>query len=129
MGANPLRGGPAFADLTGVYDRDLLRRAEAVGERLGLRLKKGVYAAVAGPSYETPAEVKMLKRLGADAVGMSTVPEAIAAAHAGMKVLAISLITNRAAGAGRPVSHEEVLKRAKASGARTAALLRGILRE
>jgi purine-nucleoside phosphorylase len=129
MGANPLRGAPAFADLTRVYDRDLLRRAEAVAKGLGFRLKKGVYAAMPGPSYETPAEVRMLKRLGADAVGMSTVPEAIAAAHAGMKVLAISLITNRAAGAGKPVSHDEVLARAKASAGRTAALLRGILRE
>ncbi|HEX7900819.1 MAG TPA: purine-nucleoside phosphorylase [Planctomycetota bacterium] len=128
MGANPLRGAPRFADLTEVYDVDLLRRAERVARGLGFRLKKGVYAAVAGPSYETPAEVRMLKRLGADAVGMSTVPEAIAAAHAGMKVLALSLIANRAAGAGRPVSHAEVLVRAKAAGARTAALLRGILR-
>jgi len=129
MGVNPLRGTTAFADLTRVYDRALLRRAEAVGKGLGFRLKKGVYAAMPGPSYETPAEVRMLRRLGADAVGMSTVPEAIAAAHEGMKVLAISLITNRAAGAGRPVSHEEVLERARRSGARTAALLRGLLRE
>lgn len=127
MGGNPLRGAPIFADLTRVYDPDLLRRAEAVARRQGFRLKRGVYAAVPGPSYETPAEVRMLKRLGADAVGMSTVPEAIAAAHAGMKVLALSLITNKAAGAGRPVSHDEVLERARTSGIRTAALLRGLL--
>jgi purine-nucleoside phosphorylase len=129
MGANPLRGAPAFADLTRVYDRDLLRRAEAVARRLGFRLKRGVYAAMGGPSYETPAEVRMLRRLGADAVGMSTVPEAIAASAAGLKVLALSLITNRAAGAGRPVSHAEVLARAGEAGARTAALLRGLLQE
>ncbi len=127
MGSNPLRGGPSFVDLTRVYDRDLLKRAEAVARRLGFRLKRGVYAAMPGPSYETPAEVRMLRRLGADAVGMSTVPEAIAAAEAGARVLGISLITNKAAGVGRPVSHEEVLDRAKEAGARTAALLRGVL--
>lgn len=128
MGGNPLRGAPTFADLTRVYDPALLKRAEAAAKLLGFKLKKGVYAAVPGPSYETPAEVAMLRRLGADAVGMSTVPEAIAAAHAGMKVLALSLISNRAAKAGRPVSHDEVLERARVSGVRTAALLRGILK-
>lgn len=127
LGANPLRGAPTFMDLTRVYDAELLRRAEAEARRLGFRLKRGVYAAVPGPTYETPAEVRMLRRLGADAVGMSTVPEAIAGAHAGMKVLALSLITNRAAGAGRPVSHEEVLERARISGERSAALLRALL--
>ena len=127
MGANPLRGSPAFVDLTRVYDRGLLRRAQGVARRLGFRLKRGVYAAMPGPSYETPAEVRMLRRLGADAVGMSTVPEAIAAAALGLRVLAISLITNRAAGAGRPVSHAEVLARGREAGARTAALLRGLL--
>lgn len=127
MGANPLRGGPHFTDLTRVYDPELLKRAARAARSLGFRLKTGVYAAVQGPSYETPAEVRMLRRLGADAVGMSTVPEAIAGAHAGMAVLALSLITNRAAGAGRPVSHAEVLERARRSGARTAELLRALL--
>ncbi len=127
MGANPLRGTPGFVDLTTVYDRDLLRRAEAVAKRLGFRLKRGIYAAMPGPSYETPAEVRMLRRLGADAVGMSTVPEAIAAAALGMRVLAVSLITNRAAGAGRPVSHAEVLARGREAAGRTSALLRGLL--
>src|SRR6185436_12213713 len=103
MGVNPLRGGARFVDLTSVYDTAGLRG-----------MKRGVYAAMAGPSYETPAEIRMLRRLGADAVGMSTVPEAIAAREAGMTVTAISVITNAAAGTTKsPVSHEEVLATAK----------------
>jgi purine-nucleoside phosphorylase len=91
-------------------------------------MKRGVYAAMAGPSYETPAEIRMLRRLGADAVGMSTVPEAIAARQAGMTVTAISVITNAAAGTTKaPVSHEEVLRTAARARARVAALLRKIL--
>lgn len=127
MGRNPLRGGPTFTDLSAVYDVELLRRAAAVARRLGFALKKGVYAAVPGPTYETPAEVRMLRRLGADAVGMSTVPEAIAGVQAGMRVLGISLITNKAATAGRRVSHDDVLQRAREAGGRAAALLRGLL--
>ncbi len=119
MGANPLRGGPNFVDMTGVYEQVALP---------GLR--KGVYAAMAGPSYETPAEVRMLRTLGADAVGMSTVPEAIAARQAGLRVIGISLITNAAAGLTRtPVSHAEVLATAARARVRMAALLRRILAE
>lgn len=117
MGANPLRGGPHFIDLSGVYDTRGLKG-----------LPRGVYAAMAGPSYETPAEIRMLRRLGADAVGMSTVPEAIAARQAGMRVMGISLITNAAAGTTRaPVSHAEVLEVAERARGKMAALLRRIL--
>jgi purine-nucleoside phosphorylase len=116
MGANPLRGGPNFLDMTGVYT-------------VPKGLRKGVYAAVPGPSYETPAEVRMLRRLGADAVGMSTVPEAIAARQAGLRVIGISLITNVAAGAGRPVSHAEVLETAQRARSRMAAALSAIMQE
>lgn len=114
MGANPLRGGQNFIDLSAVYE-------------VPRGMKAGVYAAVAGPTYETPAEVRMLRRLGADAVGMSTVPEAIAARAAGLRVTGISLITNAAAGKGRPVSHADVLATAERARSRLAALLRRIL--
>ena len=117
MGANPLRGGPNFIDMTGLYD---------VPKVPGL--KRGVYAAVAGPTYETPAEVRMLRRLGADAVGMSTVPEAIAARAAGLRVTGISLITNAAAGRGKGgVSHAEVLAAAAGARSRLSSVLRRIL--
>lgn len=117
MGMNPLRGanldelGPRFPDMTAAYDIDLQKLALRVARSLGFRLRRGVYAAMSGPSYETPAEIHMLRKLGADAVGMSTVPEVIAARHAGMRVLGISCITNYAAGVSRkPLSHEEVLE-------------------
>jgi len=117
MGVNPLRGGPHFLDLSAVYDVPKLPG-----------LKRGVYAAVAGPTYETPAETRMLRRLGADAVGMSTVPEAIAARQAGLRVTGISLITNAAAGTGKgPVTHAEVLRTAELARARMASVLRKIL--
>jgi purine-nucleoside phosphorylase len=119
MGVNPLRGGPHFVDLTRVYEPSGLRG-----------LKKGVYAAMAGPSYETPAEIRMLRALGADAVGMSTVPEAIAARGAGMRVTALSVITNAAAGTSpKPVSHAEVLETARRTRAKLAKLLGRILIE
>jgi purine-nucleoside phosphorylase len=117
IGVNPLRGGAHFTDLTGLYETRGL-----VG------LKRGVYAAMAGPAYETPAEIRMLRRLGADAVGMSTVPEAIAARQAGLRVVGISVITNAAAGTTKaPVSHAEVLKTAAGARTRMAALLRKII--
>jgi len=116
MGVNPLRGpnderfGPRFPDLTQVYSPRLRALAQDVARELGLVLEEGVYAAVSGPSYETPAEVRMLRQLGADAVGMSTVPEAIVARHMGMDVLGLSVIANMAAGiAERPLRHEDVL--------------------
>jgi purine-nucleoside phosphorylase len=126
MGANPLRG-PAipgfmrFVDLTDTYDvrlRELLGRA---GKISGLKLQRGVYLAVSGPSYETPAEIRAFARLGADAVGMSTVPEAIAARQCGLRVAAVSCITNLAAGISpEKLSHAEVLataERVRKSGA------------
>lgn len=117
MGANPLRGGARFVDLTSLYDTSGLRG-----------VKRGVYAAMAGPTYETPAEIRMLRRLGADAVGMSTVPEAVAAREAGMRVTAISVITNAAAGTtSAPVSHADVLRTAARARTNVAALLRRIL--
>lgn len=117
MGVNPLRGpndarlGPRFPDMTEVYSRDLQQRAVAEANAMGLNLRRGVYAGLAGPSYETPAEIHMLRGLGADAVGMSTVPEAIVARHMGMQVLGISCITNMAAGmSDQVIHHEEVME-------------------
>lgn len=127
MGANPLRGRPIsrlsrFVDLTDTYSgrlRQLLKRAAS---RAGIRWRTGVYLAVSGPSYETPAEIRAFARLGADAVGMSTVPEAIVARQCGLNVAAISCLTNFAAGRSRrPLSHAEVLEtgeRVKAQAAR-----------
>jgi purine-nucleoside phosphorylase len=115
-GQNPLAGpnderlGMRFPDLSDAYDRALGERLEACARRLGIPLKTGVYACVPGPSYETPAEVRMLRALGADLVGMSTVFEVIAARHQGVPVCALSLVSNRAAGlADRPLSHDDVL--------------------
>jgi purine-nucleoside phosphorylase len=116
MGANPLRGRPAggesgFVDLTGTYDAGLGRLLRQAARECGARLHAGVYLAVSGPSYETPAEIRAFARLGADAVGMSTVPEAIVARQCGMRVAAVSCITNLAAGlSDAQLSHAEVLK-------------------
>jgi purine-nucleoside phosphorylase len=130
MGANPLRGPaipglPRFVDLTAVYDarlRELLFRAGKIAK---LKLQRGVYLAVTGPSYETPAEIRAFARLGADAVGMSTAPEAIVARQCGLRVAGISCITNLAAGISRQkLSHREVLETAERVKASGAALLR-----
>lgn len=114
---NPLRGanvkelGERFFDMTAVYDRSLQEVARKAAESLGIDLHEGVYMFFAGPNFETPAEVRAARVLGADAVGMSTVPEVIAASHCGMKVLGISCLTNMAAGIlDQPLSHEEVLE-------------------
>ena len=119
MGVNPLIGpnesslGPRFLDMTSAYDAALRAKARDAGKRLSLALHEGVYCGLLGPTYETPAEIRMLRTLGADAVGMSTVPEVIAARHRGMKVLGISFISNAAAGmSGQPLSHEEVTQEA-----------------
>jgi len=119
MGGNPLRGPtPAglmrFVDLTDTYDAPLRQLALAAGKTAGIRLRQGVYLAVSGPSYETPAEIRAFARLGADAVGMSTVPEAIVARQYGLRVAAISCITNLAAGISpRKLSHAEVMETAE----------------
>lgn len=116
MGVNPLRGpnddrfGPRFPDLTSLYSRDLQEIAVNEAHAMGVELRRGIYAGLAGPSYETPAEIHMLRGFGADAVGMSTVPEAIVARQMGMEVLGISCITNMAAGLGGPIHHEEVME-------------------
>jgi len=116
MGDNPLRAlpvtglGDTFPDLTQVYSASLREIARDCAESIGLELQEGVYVAVTGPNFETPAEIRMFGKLGADAVGMSTVPEVIALAQMRCQVLAISLLTNPAAGTtSEPVSHEEVL--------------------
>jgi purine-nucleoside phosphorylase len=129
-GVNPLVGpnddriGPRFPDLTAAYDERLGALLEDSAARLGVPLKRGVYACMSGPSYETPAEVRMLRALGADVVGMSTVPDVIAARHMGVPVCGISLVSNRAAGlAGRPLSHAEVQEVAARVGERLSDLL------
>jgi purine-nucleoside phosphorylase len=134
LGGSPLRGendkalGPRFPDMTAVYDPRLRRLAEQVAARLALRLPSGVYACSLGPQYETPAEVRMLRTLGADLVGMSTVPEAIAARHMGARVLGISCVTNLAAGiSAQPLSHDEVTETAERVRGVFISLLDGIL--
>jgi purine-nucleoside phosphorylase len=130
MGTNPLRGGslpglPRFVDLTCAYDAGLRRLLERAGQERGLRLRAGTYLAVCGPSYETPAEIRAFARLGADAVGMSTVPEVIVARQCGLRVAAISCITNLAAGRSRTtLSHAEVLETAERVGNVAAQLLK-----
>ena len=120
MAASPLRGanddrfGPRFPDMTEVYSRELQEVAIEEARALGVELRRGVYAALAGPSYETPAEIHMLRGFGADAVGMSTVPEAIVARQMGMEVVGISCITNMAAGLGNEkINHQEVMETGK----------------
>jgi purine-nucleoside phosphorylase len=120
MGVNPLRGpnderfGPRFPDMSAVYSQELQHQAIAEAQAMGLELRRGIYAGLSGPSYETPAEIRLLRGLGADAVGMSTVPEAIVARQMGIEVLGISCITNMAAGLGtEPINHEEVVETGK----------------
>ena len=116
LGANPLIGpnddrfGPRFPDLTSVYAPELQSVVVDEARGMGLEMRRGVYAALTGPSYETPAEIHMVRTLGADAVGMSTVPEAIVARHMNMQVVGISCITNLAAGvSSRPIDHSQVM--------------------
>jgi len=106
--------GPRFPDMSECYSKTLRQLAVKCARKIRLKLRQGIYAAVSGPSYETPAEIKMLRKMGADAVGMSTVPEAIVARHMGMECLGISIITNLAAGISRSrLSHQEVLETAQ----------------
>jgi inosine/guanosine/xanthosine phosphorylase family protein len=125
MGANPLRGPVApgrarFVDLSATYDAGLQRALRQAARQAGVRLRRGVYLAVPGPNYETPAEIRAFARLGADAVGMSTVPEAIVARQCGLRVAAVSCLTNLAAGRGGAVNHAEVLAAGRRRGGEAA---------
>ena len=134
MGSNPLVGpnderfGPRFPDMSEVYSTRLRQLAADTARAQGLALAHGVYAALHGPSYETPAEIRYLRTIGADAVGMSTAPEAIVARHMGIEVLGISCITNMAAGVlPQPLVHDEVMEVARRVRAEFGALLEGIV--
>lgn len=133
LGRNPLvgpvrPGEERFPDMSAAYDPAFRDAAREVAREMGIELEEGVYAAVLGPSYETPAEIRMLGRLGADAVGMSTVPEVIVARALGLRVLGISCVTNLAAGLGsEPLSHQEVMEVGASVRERLAGLVRGVL--
>jgi purine-nucleoside phosphorylase len=135
-GLNPLRGqlppewGPRFPDMSAAYDAELAALARRVAGEQGVRLGSAVYGGLLGPSYETPAEVAMLRSLGADLVGMSTVLEVIAARHLGLRVLALSLVANPCASpGGAPLRHDDVLAAAAAGAARLERLLKAVLAE
>jgi len=137
VGNNPLMGpndpelGPRFTDMSTLYDRKLRELALSVAEEAGMKLQRGVYVGLSGPAFETPAEVRMLRTLGADATGMSTTNEALVARHGGMRILGFSGITNEAIDridSPRVTSHEEVLETGKILVPRMITLLRGILR-
>ena len=128
IGPNDERFGQRFFDMTEAYAADYRRMAMEEGRRLNIEIFEGVYAAVTGPSYETPAEIRYLRTIGADTVGMSTVPEVIVARHCGMKVLAISCVTNLAAGiSSQPINHEEVLETGERVRGQFVALLKSLL--
>jgi purine-nucleoside phosphorylase len=134
MGGNPLVGpnddrfGQRFIDLSAVYSARMRATADSVAAALGLPLQHGVYLALSGPSFETPAEIRAFRIWGADAVGMSTVPEAIVARHMGMEVLGISCITNAAAGVlPQEINHEEVMAVGRRVRQQFGALLQGII--
>jgi purine-nucleoside phosphorylase len=134
MGVNPLRGpnderfGARFPDMSEVYSRRLQEMVCEAARELGIEVRRGIYAGLSGPNYETPAEIHMLRTFGADAVGMSTVPEAIVARHMGLEVAGISCITNMAAGIGdEPINHEEVMETGKRVKSSFSQLLRGVI--
>lgn len=135
MGDHPLRGphqplwGARFPDLSQVYDPAWRRQIRESAEQAGAPLQEGVYAALSGPSYETPAEIRMLAALGADLVGMSTVPEAIVASSCGLRVAALSCVTNKGAGlADKTLAHDEMLTELQSAGERLARLLEAVWR-
>lgn len=128
MGANEDRFGPRFPDMTDAYARDWRALALNEGRKHKIDIYEGVYAAVPGPSYETPAEIRFLRIIGADVVGMSTVAEVVVARHCGMKVLAISVVTNMAAGIlDQPINHAEVLETGRRIRGQFTALLQGLI--
>jgi purine-nucleoside phosphorylase len=134
QGTNPLIGpnderlGPRFPDMTQAYWKSYRQSAMAEAKRLGIEVHEGIYAALSGPSYETPAEIRYLRTIGADLVGMSTVPEVIVARHMGIRVLGISCVTNMAAGIlDQPINHQEVLETGERVKSHFVALLRGVI--
>ena len=134
LGTNPLVGpnderfGPRFPDMSEIYSSRLRRMADAAATSRGIPVSHGIYLAVHGPSYETPAEIRFFRTIGADAVGMSTVPEAIAARHMAIEVLGISCITNMAAGVlPQPLIHDEVMATARRVRGSFTSLIEGIL--
>lgn len=136
MGSSPVRGanipefGPRFFDVSDMYSRDLRELARKCGEKNSISLKEGVYYFAPGPQFETPSEIKAMRVLGGDAVGMSTVTEAITAAHCGMKVLGLSLISNMAAGVlDQPITTEEVDEAGKNASGKLKVLIREIIKE
>ena len=136
MGDNPLIGpndetlGTRFPDMSEVYTKQLREIAHNCAKRIGINLQEGVYMALTGPTYETPAEVKMVRFMGADAVGMSTVPEAIVASYCGMNVLGVSCICNSAAGISTVgLSHQEVLEAANAAKTKFKGLILEVIKE
>ncbi len=137
MGANPLIGhnedtiGPRFPDMTHTYNLDLRTLVQDEAELEGITLRQGVYVATSGPTFETPAERRHFRVIGGDATGMSTVPEVIAANHAGMRILGMSAITNKATGEAdqQPDSHTEVLEMAKVAGGKLVRLVRRVIQE
>ena len=136
QGVSPLSGpndenfGPRFPDMTSGYDKPFREIAFAEGHQLGIELAEGTYAALPGPSYETPAEIRYLRSIGSDLVGMSTVPEVLAARHSGMRVLGISCVTNAAAGIlDQPLDHKEVLETAERVKSQFISLLRAVIRK
>ncbi|MCQ2010045.1 MAG: purine-nucleoside phosphorylase [Sporolactobacillus sp.] len=135
LGDSPLIGpnddeiGPRFPDMSHAYSPDLIQKAERAAETLSIQVQKGVYLATHGPQYETPAEIRMMRVMGADAVGMSTVPEVIAASHLRLDVLGISCITNMACGIlDQPLSHKEVIETADRVKSDFTALIKSIIR-
>ncbi len=135
-GDNPLIGrnledfGPRFPDMSNAYDSELRDKVKAIAKKIGVELQEGVYACMSGPTYETPAEVKMVRALGGDAVGMSTVPEVIIANHSGMKVIGVSCMTNMAAGIlEQPLNHDEVMETSARAREKFIKLMENIVKE
>lgn len=136
MGMNPLIGanlddfGPRFPDMSEAYSEELIKKAEHCAKKINLIIRKGVYCAFTGPSYETPAEIEMIRTIGGDAVGMSTVPEVITAVHSGIKVLGISCLTNMAAGIlDKPLNHKEVVETSKKANKKFKLLVKEVINE